>query len=187
MAFGGVVVGGVDHLVNDNGKTTVIERSAAASTGGSGGASNVAAASASDARAVYARAALRGRDQRGQLALHLRSLGSGLVIDKDGHILTNNHVVSGFDQFDVSFADGTNVSADSWTTTPAMTSRCCTSICAADKLQPASLGDSSKVQQGEGAIAIGNAFGIQGQRDSGHRQRHRDAPWAAARAGPCAS
>jgi putative serine protease PepD len=90
------------------------------------------------------------------------SLGSGIVLDKEGHILTNNHVIRGFDQIDVGMADGTAVTAKIIGTDPGNDLALLKIEVPADKLQPATLGDSSKVKAGELVIAVGNPFGIEG-------------------------
>ena len=50
------------------------------------------------------------------------SVGSGVVLDTEGHILTNNHVVDGYDQYVVTMDDGTTCERpSSWATTPRAT------------------------------------------------------------------
>ena len=90
------------------------------------------------------------------------SLGSGIVLDKEGHILTNNHVIKGFDQIDVAMSDGTAVSATVVGVDPGNDLAVLKVNVPADKLVPATLGDSDKVQVGEMVIAVGNPFGIEG-------------------------
>src|SRR4051812_685555 len=90
------------------------------------------------------------------------SLGSGIVLDKDGYILTNNHVIKGFDQIDVAMSDGTAVSATVAGVDAGNDLAVLKVNVPADKLVPASLGDSDKVKAGELVIAVGNPFGIEG-------------------------
>jgi len=52
-----------------------------------------------------------GDNGQAQPAIPQQALGSGFVWDKDGHIVTNNHVVDGADKISVTFSDGTIVPA----------------------------------------------------------------------------
>jgi serine protease Do len=87
-----------------------------------------------------------------------RGLGSGVVIDKKGYILTNNHVVEDADEVKVSFADGKTVAGKVVGTDP----RSDLAVVKVDGVgvTPARLGDSEKLQVGEWVIAIGNPFGL---------------------------
>jgi S1-C subfamily serine protease len=87
--------------------------------------------------------------------------GSGIVLDKQGHIVTNYHVVSGFNQQDVKLADGTDVSAQVTGTDPGDDLAILKIDVSADKLVPANLADSSKVRVGDAVIAIGNPFDLE--------------------------
>jgi S1-C subfamily serine protease len=93
--------------------------------------------------------------------------GSGIVLDKQGNILTNNHVVSGYDQIDVTLWDGTSASAKIVGTDPGSDLAVINAQLPADKLKPARLGDSEKLRTGEGVIAVGNPFGIEGSLTQG--------------------
>jgi serine protease Do len=86
------------------------------------------------------------------------SLGSGVIVNADGYVLTNNHVVSGADDIKVSLSDkrefkGRVVGAD------AKTDVAVVKIDGKD-LPVLTLGDSSKVQVGDFALAVGNPFGV---------------------------
>jgi S1-C subfamily serine protease len=87
--------------------------------------------------------------------------GSGFVIDTDGHIVTNNHVVEGADRIEVKLgsSDETHeaklVGAD-----PATDVALLEVDVPADQLHPLPLGDSSKIEVGEPVVAIGNPFGL---------------------------
>ncbi|MDB4968114.1 MAG: Peptidase Do [Myxococcales bacterium] len=87
-----------------------------------------------------------------------RGLGSGVVIDKKGYILTNNHVVEDADEVKVSFADGKTVAGKVVGTDP----RTDLAVVKVDGIgvTAARLGDSEKLQVGEWVIAIGNPFGL---------------------------
>ena len=90
-----------------------------------------------------------------------RGAGSGIIIDKEGHVLTNNHVVDGADRVDVTLPDGTVARADTVGYDPVNDLAVVKINVDANKLTVATLGDSSKVRPGELAIAIGNPFGLE--------------------------
>ena len=77
------------------------------------------------------------------------SVGSGVVLDTEGHILTNNHVVDGYDQYVVTMDDGTTYEAE-------FVGNDASSDLAVIKLKDA---DSSKLNVGEWVMAIGSPFG----------------------------
>jgi S1-C subfamily serine protease len=89
------------------------------------------------------------------------STGSGFVIDEDGLILTNAHVVEAATEIRVTFSDSHTVSA-----TPvgkdADTDLALLRVESdGESLQPLELGDSSTVQVGDPTVAIGNPFGLE--------------------------
>ena len=87
-----------------------------------------------------------------------RGLGSGVIIDSSGYILTNNHVVQGVSQIAVMLADGRQFDARIVGTDP-YTDLAVIKVDATD-LPVAELGDSDKLVPGEPAIAIGNPYGF---------------------------
>jgi S1-C subfamily serine protease len=86
--------------------------------------------------------------------------GSGFVIDKDGHILTNYHVVAEARQVEVTLHNGKKYKATVVGTDPAH-DLAVIQIKAPD-LVPAVLGDSRNLQVGQKVYAIGNPFGLAG-------------------------
>ncbi|MFN7210775.1 MAG: S1C family serine protease [Aggregatilineales bacterium] len=87
--------------------------------------------------------------------------GSGFLYDRDGHIVTNNHVIELADRVTVIFADGLRLPATIVGTAPDAD----IAVVRVDPaqirdLQPLPLADSDKVRVGERAIAIGNPFGL---------------------------
>jgi len=88
--------------------------------------------------------------------------GSGFVIDKQGHILTNYHVVQGASKISVTFSNGTSVKATVTGTDPGDDLALLKVNVPADQLVPLPLGDSDQVQIGEPAIAVGNPYGLSG-------------------------
>jgi len=91
-----------------------------------------------------------------------RGLGSGFVWDKEGHIVTNHHVVADADRISVTFDDGTTVPGKVVGTDPDSDLAVLKVELAAEQLRPVQLGDSTQVKVGQLAIAIGNPFGLQG-------------------------
>lgn len=89
-------------------------------------------------------------------------LGSGFVYDKTGHIVTNNHVVSGAKTVDVRFVDGNIYSANVIGTDPFNDIAVLQIIddYSDEQLNPLPLADSSLLDVGQQVIAIGNPFGL---------------------------
>jgi S1-C subfamily serine protease len=87
--------------------------------------------------------------------------GSGFVLDKDGHILTNAHVVSGAKDVTVRFGKQDPVKADIVGRDPSTDIAVLKVDPSKTKLHPLKLGDSSRAQVGDAAIAIGNPFGLE--------------------------
>lgn len=88
-------------------------------------------------------------------------LGSGFIVDDDGYILTNNHVIEGVDKILVKLlGDEKKYEAKVIGTDP-KTDLALIKINAGKKLPPVKLGDSDKIEVGEWVIAIGNPFGLE--------------------------
>ncbi|MFL5656740.1 MAG: S1C family serine protease [Ktedonobacteraceae bacterium] len=88
------------------------------------------------------------------------ALGSGVIIDKRGYIVTNNHVVAGAQSIGVVLYDGTGTTAQLAGTDPADDLAVLKITPPASGLTVASLGDSSKLRVGQDVLAIGNPLGI---------------------------
>jgi S1-C subfamily serine protease len=88
------------------------------------------------------------------------ALGSGFVVDKAGHIVTNFHVVEGGDQISVSFSNRDTVDATLVGTDPSTDLAVLEVETSSSALTPLSLGDSDKVEVGDQVVAIGNPFGL---------------------------
>jgi S1-C subfamily serine protease len=87
--------------------------------------------------------------------------GSGFVIDSEGHILTNNHVVEGADKIEVKLGESdTNYTAEVVGADPASDLALLKVNAPAKELHPLTLGDSSKMEVGDPVVAIGNPFGL---------------------------
>ncbi|MFN4227904.1 MAG: DegQ family serine endoprotease [Candidatus Ratteibacteria bacterium] len=88
-------------------------------------------------------------------------LGSGFIVDEDGYILTNNHVIEGVDKILVKLlGDERKYEAKIIGTDP-KTDLALIKINAGRKLPTVKLGDSDKIEVGEWVIAIGNPFGLE--------------------------
>lgn len=85
--------------------------------------------------------------------------GSGFVLDTQGHILTNDHVVQGADQISVVFGDDNAYNATVVGADPHNDIAVLHVDAPADKLVPVELGTSANLLVGQRAIAIGNPFG----------------------------
>jgi len=92
-------------------------------------------------------------------ALVQNSLGSGVVVTSEGHIITNNHVVDQVDEIEVQLSDGRSkkaklIGADAVVDL---------AVLKIDEpgLKPLKLGDSDAVQAGDFVVAIGNPFGFE--------------------------
>ena len=88
------------------------------------------------------------------------ALGSGVIYDKEGHIITNNHVVAGASQIQVTLADGRVYDAETTGTDPATDLAVIQLKDAPDNLTVAQLGDSDKLATGQDVMAIGNPLGL---------------------------
>jgi serine protease Do len=86
-------------------------------------------------------------------------LGSGFIIDRDGTILTNYHVVDGADKITVTLSDGQNFTAKVLGKDQ-KTDIAIIKIDARQDLPAVSLGDSDRLEVGEWVMAIGNPFGL---------------------------
>lgn len=93
--------------------------------------------------------------------------GSGFVIDRQGHIVTNQHVVADAEEIEVDFPSGTRAWAEVLGTDLDSDLAVLKVDVPTDKLFPLPLGDSDQVQVGETVIAIGNPFGLSGTMTSG--------------------
>ncbi|RPI94995.1 MAG: PDZ domain-containing protein [Chloroflexi bacterium] len=90
------------------------------------------------------------------------SLGSGFVFDSEGHVVTNQHVVEGASQVEVSFASGfkalgTVIGSDADADIAVIKVDA-----PADQIHPLAIGDSNTLNVGEQVVAIGNPFGLNG-------------------------
>ncbi|TCD15503.1 Do family serine endopeptidase [Oricola cellulosilytica] len=99
---------------------------------------------------------------RGPRSRQVQSLGSGFVIDAEGIVITNNHVIADADEVSVNFNDGTKLDAE-------IIGRDAKTDIAVLKVDPGemelkavSFGDSDTARVGDWVLAIGNPFGLGG-------------------------
>ena len=89
-----------------------------------------------------------------------QNVGSGVIFDKKGYIVTNNHVVGNNRQVNVALSDG-HVVTGKVIGTDAVTDLAVVKIPGSDKLPVAEFGNSDSLQPGETAVAIGNPLGLE--------------------------
>ncbi len=89
-----------------------------------------------------------------------RSLGSGFIIDKDGYIVTNNHVIEGADQIKVKLENGKEYDAEIIGRDP-NTDLALLKIKTWRSLPVVKLGDSDELKVGDWVVAIGSPFGLE--------------------------
>ena len=87
------------------------------------------------------------------------SLGSGVIVSKEGHILTNHHVIGGMTEIRVQLTDGRNLPAALIGSDPA------TDIAVlridAPNIEPLALGESDSLRVGQQVFAVGNPYGLE--------------------------
>ena len=94
------------------------------------------------------------------------SLGSGFILDKEGYIITNNHVVDKAESIQVTLFDNQKLEAKLIGKDP-KTDLALIKIEANQQLQPVTFGDSDKIRVGDWILAIGNPFGLGGSVTAG--------------------
>ena len=95
----------------------------------------------------------------GRIPLPGSGSGSGFIVDREGHIITNNHVIAGATEITINLADGRTLTATKLGTSPADD----LALLQVDPkelegIDPLPLADSSKVRPGQLAVAIGSPF-----------------------------
>jgi len=87
-------------------------------------------------------------------------VGSGFIINREGYILTNNHVVDGADQIKVKLAGGNELAGRIVGRDP-KTDLALIKVEASSALQPLTLGDSDALKVGSWVVAVGSPFGLE--------------------------
>ncbi|HBH80206.1 MAG TPA: serine protease [Nitrospira sp.] len=101
----------------------------------------------------------RLRDTSGDRTPNTSGSGSGLIVDRDGHIVTNNHVIGDATEIEVRFSDKTKLIAQVIGKDPD-TDLALLKVTADRPLPSAHFGDSSMVKVGQWVLAVGNPFGL---------------------------
>ena len=97
---------------------------------------------------------------RGDMPRRVNGMGTGVVIDERGYIITNFHVVDGVQKIEVTTDDGTNYTAKFVSRDP-VADLAVIKIDAPKKLPVITIGTSSDLMVGESVIAVGNAYGYE--------------------------
>ncbi|MCB8979301.1 MAG: trypsin-like peptidase domain-containing protein [Ardenticatenaceae bacterium] len=100
-------------------------------------------------------------------SIPVQAQGSGFVYDKEGHIITNNHVVADATRITVIFSDDTEAEAEIVGTDPGSDLAVIKVDVDPDHLKPVVIGDSDSLQVGQLVAAIGNPFGLTGSMSTG--------------------
>lgn len=98
-------------------------------------------------------------DMSQEREMPIRAMGSGLIIDENGHIITNNHIVQRADTIEVELHDGTTHEADTVGTDPS-TDLAIIKIDPTEDMKFARFGDSERLRVGEWVVAIGSPRGL---------------------------
>lgn len=101
----------------------------------------------------------RSREGPGERAPNASGSGSGLIIDSDGYIITNNHVIGDATEIEVRFSDKTKLVAQVVGKDPD-TDLALLKVTAGRPLPNARFGDSTSVKVGQWVLAVGNPFGL---------------------------
>ena len=159
---GGVAVGAVALLGGLEGDTTVVTETSEAPSAQSAPTADRAL----NVNEIYERAApgvvqITTMSGSGVSLPAGRALGSGFVVDKAGHIVTNYHVIeAGSSEIRVSFSNRDTVEAELVGSDPSTDLAVLRVDTSASALTPLSLGDSDAVEVGDPVVAIGNPFGL---------------------------
>ena len=89
-----------------------------------------------------------------------RSLGSGVIVDRSGIVLTNNHVIDRAERIRVLLSDGRQLEAEVVGTDPSSDLAVLRLLGQSGRLQPIAFGDSNRLRLGDVVLAIGNPFGV---------------------------
>ena len=153
--------GAIAAALIDHGAQTASAGTALATT-----ATSTSSAASSTAATVYA------QDSPGVVMITVslgngQAIGSGIVLDTKGDILTNAHVITGARRIEVAFSDGTTVPATLVGSNSGADLAVIRVSVAASTLHPLTLGNSASVRVGDSVYAIGSPFGLSGSLTEG--------------------
>jgi S1-C subfamily serine protease len=97
----------------------------------------------------------------GQFQQSSQALGSGFVLDKEGHIVTNYHVIDGATSIQVRFSNDDTLKATLVGSDPSTDIALLKVDASARALTPLALADSDRIEVGDAVVAIGNPFGLE--------------------------
>jgi S1-C subfamily serine protease len=169
LVAGSIGGGAVGALVATN-RTSPSSTTTSAATVASGPAAP--APSAGSFAAIYQQAkdgvvTITTSVSRGGARSFSQAEGSGIVVDKQGDILTNAHVVGSASQVQVTFSDGHTASAQVKGVDQSADLAVVQVSGSADQLHPLTVGNSDALKVGDPALAIGSPFGLQGSFTAG--------------------
>ena len=175
VAFGALAVGGAFDSDGDGDATVTVERESSASTGSSPA---TPVRNATDVSALYERV----KDSVAYIAVRSSSSGanpfggqqsgsgSGFVLDKEGYIVTNQHVVENASQVQVRLGEGEDAIDAKVVGSDASTDLAVIKVDPKDVkggLEPLALGEAKALKVGQPTIAIGSPFGLSGTLTTG--------------------
>lgn len=174
VAFGALSVGGAFDSVDDGGATVTVESETSEASSGS---SPTPVRNATDVSELYERV----KNSVAYIAVRSASggtnpfggrggSGSGFVLDKEGHIVTNQHVVSNGSQVQVRLGEGDDAVDAKVVGSDASTDLAVIKVDPKDikgGLKPLELGEAAALKVGQPTIAIGSPFGLSGTLTTG--------------------
>lgn len=154
-----VILFGISGLDAGPGDVTISEAEAPASETGNAQRGFDERPSSASVQDIYT------RDGPGVVSVDVRSSqgpggGSGFVIDGNGYVVTNQHVVEGAEAISVRFASGTRAEAEIVGEDPSTDISVLRVQAPQELLKPLTLGDSDSVEVGDPVIAIGNPLNV---------------------------
>jgi len=166
---GGVALGGAAAVgaFDESSSTTVVEQQSSATQStvptAAGGALSVNAIYRRSGPGVVQITSTIGSStsSTGQFQQSSQALGSGFVLDKEGHIVTNFHVIDGATSIVVRFSNDDTLKAKLVGSDPSTDVALLKVDASADALTPLTLADSTRVEVGDAVVAIGNPFGLE--------------------------
>ncbi len=108
----------------------------------------------------------KGQIPEGTPGAEMQAMGSGFIVDPDGYIVTNNHVIEGAGEITVILQDGTRHTATLKGRDP-KTDLALLKIETSEELPYVRFGDSEKAKVGDWVVAVGNPFGLGGSVSAG--------------------
>ena len=153
---GGVALGGAYALGGFEGSTTTVFEQAS----DTGTAVPAVATTGLTVNQIYERSG-PGVVQITSTTGNGQALGSGFVIDKSGHIVTNYHVIEGASAIEVRFSNDDTLKATLVGSDPSTDIALLRVEASSRALTPLALGDSDRASVGDSVVAIGNPFGLE--------------------------